>query len=860
MNFLEDFALGVASSWVASQIDRLSVKLPIVRGSLLIHKRELREKLNSMPFIYRDLKGELLSDFVDVDIATLDSETLAKRSARKIDIASEQRLMQRKKALFLGSAGIGKTTFFRYTILSRLLKRSLPFFYEEEDFIPIYVPLKAVDNTSQNPIVRHILRMTSFLGRSGVKKLIGLMNRGRIMFFLDGYDEIPFAGARGAENYVRSELMLMMAGPGRGYDVKTEYEAFFSAVRNCRVWLSSRQEFFEQNTIIPSDKRREFDQDVVAISIEGVGNNRVRLAKNIFDKYRHRSEVYEEILSEEFFMLEIDSSVDSELRALSFNPLFLTVMCYTYVQKAYSKGTHEAFIAENLVDLILECVNLLIFDLDKGKARDMPAAARAGLLRRRNEFREQKLEFIGFLAATLFLEQKNYFNEVYLREQALRLFSSREDDVSSRIMRGLESASSSMPDFVDQLIYSGVFVTVDRSLVGGVLYDFPHRRFKEVLALIYFDQPVNLDLLIDNVSLRHLNELIIFFFSRSKFQDEALETLLLASRNQSDLYFGNLALKCLENKPDNYRPSPALRRFFLGVIEGNHYFTAPDGLLLFCDQDEDFLNLIISGLRGALESGKGNSLAVACALLLRYDKNLLKEILGRIFAAQLPYDGLSPCLLYYGLVCIPERIASNCLSWIRQEKNWFLLFCYLCATSAYWLIEKQGPIRHAMGSLSLPELALLLHMLWKNRRQKSYSEIPTLSLHKGGDVALSVVRNYSPPSRNKPDLRGDPGFCYIIGDDVISAVNRDIRKKLRAIKYNIFWSQSRLLSRLDSLSSEESLKIASKDKELIVERAKFDARAVLEMIRELQGIKFIEPSIPRIFFGAEAMLPEVKVL
>lgn len=72
-----------------------------------------------MPFIYMDLEpGEVLNEYVEEDIANLDPSSLPSKEPRKFSSGGAERIKDTKRALILGNAGIGKTTFLRRTALN----------------------------------------------------------------------------------------------------------------------------------------------------------------------------------------------------------------------------------------------------------------------------------------------------------------------------------------------------------------------------------------------------------------------------------------------------------------------------------------------------------------------------------------------------------------------------------------------------------------------------------------------------------------------------------------------------------------------------------------------------------------------
>jgi predicted NACHT family NTPase len=354
-----------------------------------------------MPFIYKDLEAEVINDFVDVEFQNLEIGNLRLMAASdRLNLDDYERLRRYNHVLFLGNAGIGKTTFQRRAIITLATKRKdAQFVWDGEVRLPIYVPLKAIDNSAPYPILNYILRYNPLFSQAGgLEKLIDLASHRKLSLFLDGYDEIPFTG--GGSNFVQIELGLILfpASIEESVVKNTTFKEFYEALPETRVWLSSRREFFEQNPIPCPTAKSMNPTRLTAVELIGIGNNRIKLAKNIFDKYRRRAKKYEEILSEEYFLFDIESSNDNELKRLSYNPLFLTVMCYIYAQKAIDANSFKVTWANNFEGLVFECINLLLNDLHEIKARDLPAAHRAALLTRRNAFLEEKQLFLQYFA------------------------------------------------------------------------------------------------------------------------------------------------------------------------------------------------------------------------------------------------------------------------------------------------------------------------------------------------------------------------------------------------------------------------------------------------------------------------------
>jgi predicted NACHT family NTPase len=207
-----EFVLSALSSVVGNWLDS-GIRTVIRRGfptSRWVYLRDLHDQIKRMPFIYRDLELQVLQDSVEVELSRLDvSSLLDTDSVSYAERDTFERLRDSRKVLLVGQAGIGKTTLFRYCILSLIAKGGGRFKLPKKDHsIPCYVPLKAISASSTNPIASYLLHNNPlFQGASGVRRLISLARDRRIMLFLDGYDEISIvAGTEG----IREEIATLM--------------------------------------------------------------------------------------------------------------------------------------------------------------------------------------------------------------------------------------------------------------------------------------------------------------------------------------------------------------------------------------------------------------------------------------------------------------------------------------------------------------------------------------------------------------------------------------------------------------------------------------------------------------------------
>jgi hypothetical protein len=97
----------------------------IVRGFPVLkarHRKQLSVSLRKMPFVYKDLALDIVTDFVDIDVSAADPYTFKYKTGVKGDDAPIfEKLRRHKRIVLIGEAGIGKTTLCRFAIQSILV-------------------------------------------------------------------------------------------------------------------------------------------------------------------------------------------------------------------------------------------------------------------------------------------------------------------------------------------------------------------------------------------------------------------------------------------------------------------------------------------------------------------------------------------------------------------------------------------------------------------------------------------------------------------------------------------------------------------------------------------------------------------
>lgn len=611
---------------------------------LIIYKKELPRKLEKMPFIYAGIETNILNDFVDVEIDRLDHSTLDQKSAKAILSAIDPRkiLKDQRCIAIVGSAGIGKTTFQRHTILE-VLSRKAQFLYKTENPVPIYIALKVVPNNGASPIYRFIRDSAPFFGDADHLQRIA-KTRG-LFLCLDGYDEIALTGTM--HNYIQLELSNIMTNQRsherRSHMYHDEHEPnekeFYSSLRKkSRIWITSRPQFLHHHPIGPIGKiDREPLDSVATIGIVGIGQNREALVRKIFERYSSNHIDIKSFLNPEYFLQHVDRARDTEIREMSFNPLFLTVMCYNYAQLVLKNKKHDVELAATFDALIIQCIDLLLLDLDEFKARLLTAAQKHAIQNRRNEYIPEKSGFLRYLSGYSYLHDITVFTEDVLKSVLVDFLKTHATDNASDIILTFQEKSSDRPSFVRQLIYCGIFVLVDAAR-SERFYDFPHRRFREVLAADYFSKPESYKQFVTQhaqrgeAALIELTEVLkkSAHIQTAETQAGALKLILdeMLSRSSVDSSFVKIIHSFVMLAPNLPELTKVVSDFVDLVISMRlPMFETSSRILSLWQAKLDDIPRFQNYIRDRCKQGDGHGVAIGCAILGEISRSSLIELI-----------------------------------------------------------------------------------------------------------------------------------------------------------------------------------------------------------------------------------------
>lgn len=175
------------------------------------YKRRLAGKLAEMPFLFKDMSLSARDDYVALDVLTAQSgRDVSSRHVRVDFDGPLGKFRAHPRAVIFGNGGYGKTTLFRNLAIRCLDAGPWRKVLGARGALPIYLPLKVVKTSLQFPIMEALQSTDKYFeGRTGLRRIARLAKAGRLVVFLDGYDEMPYTG--GFE-HVRRELDYIFEG------------------------------------------------------------------------------------------------------------------------------------------------------------------------------------------------------------------------------------------------------------------------------------------------------------------------------------------------------------------------------------------------------------------------------------------------------------------------------------------------------------------------------------------------------------------------------------------------------------------------------------------------------------------------
>jgi hypothetical protein len=262
------------------------------------------------------------------------------------------------------------------------------------------------------------------------------------------------------------------------------------------------------------------------------------------------------------------------------------------------------------------------------------------------------------------------------------------------ILADIDRDRSERPNFALQLIFCGVFVTVDKA-AGQLLYDFPHRRFREVLASKHIATAERYLELVSRLEEGQFAEFLQVFQASVWFKDLSFQ-LAAAQRIFSQAISQPMARnwkliteRFIALKPSAFRPDEEAQRFVSDALGLSHpKFQVTRSLLDYVTCDEKLL----SSIRASLETGKASRdperIQLCTEIMLCFNKPLLTEWLRHepswMLKPVTPAFIQAACLVDAELI-VPHASSLNCND---------LSYCFGYYVAGYWsrLRERPDPI------------------------------------------------------------------------------------------------------------------------------------------------------------------------
>lgn len=544
--------------------------------------KELEKDLKKMEFVYPGLNVDELPNYIELDDikqADLHKVTIQATSnyeePERVKLYPVQNLNDRK-ILIVGDAGVGKSTFIKNIILDNLHSRYNKYISFKKLF-PIFIPLKVIENRSRSPVLKYLFEETPyFQNKVGKERFKKLIKNGKLFFVLDGYDEL---GSPEEENWAKYEINLFISDNLEKSDIdrkliNDQFLSFYLDISNCKTWISTRENFYNLNqlrNLENAQNQESYSRYSKSVRLLGLDKKRGDFVDFIFSHYKN--EKLKKFLNVTLFLDTIDKTRDEQLHKISKTPLFLIIMCGVYIKEINATQIIPQDWKLTIQGLVFQCVDILLIEKDKEKIPISKPAKKIEFHNRRSKFFEEKKLFLYYISWELIIENVPSFDEVYLLEKAKTFFPQLSNSQNSKdILEDLNDLNSSNSNIVSQIINSDVFTQVNLFNTKRILYDFPHRRFREILAIFYLETDENFKHFLKQILNPNLSEFIIILFTTKKDKrNEIVKVIFKHFTNTNNYLYANLLLyKCLNENKDFNVTSALEEEVKLWVLENQH--------------------------------------------------------------------------------------------------------------------------------------------------------------------------------------------------------------------------------------------------------------------------------------------------
>lgn len=384
---------------------------------------------------------------------------------------------QKKYLLVLGEPGYGKSTFLRWLGLEALRgdsQRSFPHLC-----VPVFIPLRYLSHPlSLDRLTASIVEQFSLCGFAAAPQLVeALLSQGKLLLLLDGLDEVP------QEHFVPIQKTI------EAFVEKYPQNRYVLSCRKAAAYLNLKR--FAAVDIAPLNSQQ------VAMLIRkhlllflGVVPDLVTHLKNL--------------------TLALGSS---RLRDLTWNPLFLVILCRVYSQTQQLPGNPSAVYRE-AIDLVLEAVD--------------PTGSNLRVLQQTTLTAEIEKALLSELAHQGLIHQQLVYEGT--------VFERRVQDFLAETLT--LATQPKVRELLARLVKQGLLQSIDYPPPAGHQYSFSHRSLQEFLTARYlaqYDSALE-GIVAEYATDLHWREVFIFLAAQVDRSDRLLELLVAAAQQylQSD--------------------------------------------------------------------------------------------------------------------------------------------------------------------------------------------------------------------------------------------------------------------------------------------------------------------------------------
>lgn len=395
-------------------------------------------------------KYPLKTAYISLNVAFEDQVEIKNSSYTSI----EEFLSYGNILLIQGGAGSGKTTLLQWVAL-QIAQKTLPEELEERyaNNIPVFIKLRFVENFNGTSFFE-AAKKSLFHMYDGIeeKYLVDKADDGKVVFLIDGYDEVAEEERLDASNWI---------------------EGLVAQYKHCKCLITSRP--------VASLNSLEYLNDINVASLEEMGLSDIRNFINYWHEAVGSGIVNEEVMERmSMSKIRLLDAVNTTLgiRSLSSNPLMCAVLCTINLDR-------NTYIPTEKYNIYLAAIDLLL------NRRDSERGIKSQYY---NQVSPRDREFIfQGMARWMTLNEKL---EIGIERIEEIIYKTHPNDNTSEISKA----------FIER---SGMLC-----LVGPNNVTFIHKQFQEFFAAKSFIEEDDIGLILSNIEKDSWQEIIVLACSQ----------------------------------------------------------------------------------------------------------------------------------------------------------------------------------------------------------------------------------------------------------------------------------------------------------------------------------------------------------